>query len=243
MFYLLNCYVWLLILVAANQAKSESYKITDQIYMDIKIDGTPVGRIIYGLFGEVAPKTVKNFKHIALHGIDGKSYAGTNFLVAVKKVMILAGDIQHNNGSGYLSIYGEYFEDETFEIQHESTGLLAMVNPGVPNSNGCMFLITTMPTPWLNGKNVIFGKVLRGHNVVHKIEYLKTDYNDRILKDVQISKCGEIKFTPFYDDHKNYEVTFWAWIKAGWFPLSFSFAILGFFQYIMRKLNQFESFK
>ncbi|XP_066157387.1 peptidyl-prolyl cis-trans isomerase, rhodopsin-specific isozyme-like isoform X2 [Euwallacea fornicatus] len=222
------------------QIYSSPYKITDQIYMSIKIDENYVGQIVFGLFGEVVPRTVRNFKHIALHGINGKGYNGTNFLAAIRRVMILGGDIVYNNGSGSLSIYGPSFDDENFEITHDSNGLLAMANFGVPNSNGCMFFITTLSTPWLNGNNVVFGKLLKGHDVVHKIEYLKTDYNDKIVQNVQIIECGEIVTTPFYDDHKNYELSFWSWIKAGWFPLSWSFAILGFFHYFIRKLDVLE---
>ncbi|XP_030764609.1 peptidyl-prolyl cis-trans isomerase, rhodopsin-specific isozyme-like [Sitophilus oryzae] len=230
-----------LVLLVINQGYSKDYKITDQIYMDIEIEGKETNRIIFGLFGEVVPKTVQNFKHLALRGIDGKSYVGTNFLIAIKKVMILGGDIVHNNGTGSLSIYGEYFDDENFQIGHDSSGLLAMVNLGAPNSNGCMFLITTMATPWLNGRHVIFGMVLKGHKVVHTIEHIKTDINDRIIRGVKIVKCGEIKINPYYENYKNYELTFWAWIKAGWFPLSWSFAIMAFFQYLIKQLTKYES--
>ncbi|XP_050307157.1 peptidyl-prolyl cis-trans isomerase, rhodopsin-specific isozyme-like isoform X2 [Anthonomus grandis grandis] len=233
------CFILIASLIT-DRINAENYKITDQIFMDVKIEDDYTGRIIFGLFGEVAPKTVKNFKHIALQGIDGKRYVGTNFIIAIKRVMIQGGDILYNNGSGSISIYGEHFEDETFEVKPDSGGLLAMVNDGVPNTNGCMFFITTMPAPWLEGKYVIFGKVLRGHEVVHKIEQLKTDYSDRLKSNVQIIKCGQISFTPFYEDHKNYEITIWAWIKAGWFPLSFSFAILAFFHYLLNKLNSLQ---
>ncbi|KAF7266263.1 hypothetical protein GWI33_020298 [Rhynchophorus ferrugineus] len=241
MFLVKNCLILTILYLAIEQHATKEYRITDQIYMDIEMEGKPFGRIILGLFGETAPKTVKNFKHLALKGINGKKYSGTNFLLAIKRVMILGGDIVYNNGSGSLSIYGEYFENENFEISHDSSGLLAMVNLGAPNSNGCMFYITTMSTPWLNKKNVIFGKVLKGHDVVHTIEHVKTDANDKIIKDVKITKCGEIIIVPYYESHTNYELTFWAWIKAGWFPLSFSFIILGFFHLLIKQLNKYES--
>ncbi|KAH1024731.1 hypothetical protein HUJ05_004174 [Dendroctonus ponderosae] len=229
--------MFLVISFAIKQSMQKNYKVTDQIYMDIEIDGKYSGRVTFGLFGETVPKTVKNFKQIALQGIEGNGYTGTRFLLAIKKVMILGGDIVYNNGSGAASIYGERFEDENFEIEPDSTGLLAMANLGVPDSNGCMFLITTMPTPWLSGKNIVFGKVIKGHDVVHRIEYLKTDYMDKLLPLVEVVKCGEIRSKPFYENHKNYELTLWAWIQAGWFPLSFSFAILGFFHYFIKQLD------
>ncbi|XP_060518588.1 peptidyl-prolyl cis-trans isomerase, rhodopsin-specific isozyme-like isoform X2 [Cylas formicarius] len=211
--------------------------------MDIKINDRETGRVIFGLFGEIAPKTVENFKHLALEGIDGKTYAGSKFLIAIKKVMILGGDIVNNNGTGSISIYGTFFNDENYFVKADSAGLLMMANFATKNSNGCMFLITTMATPWLNGKNVVFGKVLKGHSIVHKIENLKTDVKDRILEEVIIIRCGIIDITPYYENYKNYELTLWAWIKAGWFPLSFSFVILAFFHYMMMQLNKLQSFK
>ncbi|XP_056631140.1 uncharacterized protein LOC130441462 [Diorhabda sublineata] len=231
-----NVFFFLGIAIIAGGAE---YKITDQVYFDINIENEYLGRIILGLFGEVAPKTCKNFKEIVQHGINGKSYIGTRFHTAISRVMIQGGDIINDDGSGSISIYGDYFEDENFTIKHESAGLLAMANEG-PNTNGCQFLITTMACPWLDGKNVIFGKVLKGAAVVHTIEHLKTDINEKILKHVFISNSGVIETEPFYEESKNYELTFWSWIKAGWLPLGFSFATLAFFQFIMAQLDKYE---
>ncbi|CAH1109084.1 unnamed protein product [Psylliodes chrysocephalus] len=228
-----------LILTIAPLYQCSSYKVTDQVYFDIQIENEFLGRIIFGLFGEVAPKTCKNFKELATNGINGKTYVGTKFHSAITRIMIQGGDIVNNDGTGSISIYGKYFDDENFTIKHNSPGLLAMANQG-PNKNGCQFLITTMACPWLDEKNVIFGKVIKGAEVVHRIEHLKTDVNEKILKHVFVSDAGIIETNPFYENSKNYELTFWAWIKAGWFPLSFSFAILGFFQYIMAQLNKYE---
>ncbi|KAJ8979499.1 hypothetical protein NQ317_007682 [Molorchus minor] len=182
----------------------EEYKITDRVYFDVKIDKKYMGRIVLGLFGDAAPHTCKNFKRIASTGINGKTYAGTKFHTAIERIMIQGGDVVNNNGTGSISIYGEYFDDENFVIKPDSSGLLVMANKG-PNTNGCQFLITTMATPWLEGHNVVFGKVLKGADVVHKIEHLKTDVNSRIIKDVVISKSGLLKTTPFYEPSKNYE--------------------------------------
>ncbi|KAJ8960951.1 hypothetical protein NQ318_020252 [Aromia moschata] len=172
------------------------YKITDRVYFDVKIEDEYVGRIILGLFGEIAPKTCENFKQIATTGINGKSYVGTKFHTAIKRIMIQGGDIVNNDGTGSMSIYGECFEDETFAINPDSGGLLVMANKG-PHTNGCQFLITTMATPWLEGRNVVFGKVLKGADVVHTIEHLKTDIDDHILKSVTISKSGLLETQPF----------------------------------------------
>ncbi|XP_018562935.1 peptidyl-prolyl cis-trans isomerase, rhodopsin-specific isozyme-like [Anoplophora glabripennis] len=237
--YLNNPYGVLVILLIASCGEFSEYKVTDQIYFDVSIENKYVGTIILGLFGEVAPVTCENFKQIAIKGIEGKRYDGTKFHTAIERIMIQGGDIVNNDGSGSISIYGEYFDDENFDIEPESSGLLMMANNG-PNTNGCQFLITTMPVPWLYGKNVVFGKVLKGADVVHKIEHLKTDVEDHILKSVNIIESGLIETKPFYETTKNYELTLWAWIKAGWFPLGFSFAVLGIFQYILMQLNKFD---
>nr|CAH7743538.1 unnamed protein product [Callosobruchus chinensis] len=71
---------------------TEEYKVTDQIYFDIHVDDAHLGRIIFGLFGEVVPKTVRNFKEIALKGIDGKSYLGTKFHTAIERIFIQGKD-------------------------------------------------------------------------------------------------------------------------------------------------------
>ncbi|KAJ8921060.1 hypothetical protein NQ315_015856, partial [Exocentrus adspersus] len=237
--YSSNSYRLLMLLAITSGLEGFEYKITDQVYFDVKIGDEYAGRIILGLFGDVAPKTCENFKQIATKGVNGKTYAGTRFHTAIERIMIQGGDIENDDGTGSLSIYGKYFEDENFGIPPDSSGLLMMANNG-PNTNGCEFLITTLPMPWLEGKNVVFGKVLKGNDVVHIIEHLKTDINDRILENVVIEKCGLLEAAPFFEAAKNYELTFWAWIKAGWFPLSFSFAILGFFQYILMQLNKYK---
>lgn len=68
--------------------QAETFQVTDQVYFDITIDDHPVGRIIIGLFGNIAPRTVKNFITFATTGIDGKKYEGTKFHRIIKKFMI-----------------------------------------------------------------------------------------------------------------------------------------------------------
>lgn len=62
-----------------------------------------------------------------------------------------------------------------------------------------------MPAPILDGKQVVFGKVLEGQDIIHRIEYLKTDVKDRILANVTVYRSGIIKTVPFYESPKNYE--------------------------------------
>ncbi|CAH1369473.1 unnamed protein product [Tenebrio molitor] len=227
------CFIFLLI----KYCKSDTLKVTDQVYFDVECDGIYLGRIIIGLFGEVVPKTVLNFKHIATNGISDKTYEGTRFHRVIERFMIQGGDIIHNNGTGSISIYGKFFEDENFKVRHKGPGIVSMANGG-PDTNGCQFFVTTMRTPWLDGFHVAFGKVLMGQDIIHKIEHMKTNTDNRPIKDVIIIRSGLVKMTRvFYETDEPYELTLWGWIKAGWFPISFSVGILIFFHWFMIQLK------
>ncbi|XP_017891840.1 peptidyl-prolyl cis-trans isomerase A2-like [Ceratina calcarata] len=209
--------------------------VTDQVYLDIMIDDHPAGRIVIGLFSDVAPKTVKNFITLATTGVAGKTYKGTRFHRVIKKFMVQGGDIENGDGTGSISIYGKYFDDENFDIGHNGPMYVSMANAG-PNTNGCQFFITTIPTPWLDGKHTVFGKVIEGEHVVFKIEQVKTDADDVPIKPVIIFDSGSIPTSyPFKVDDNIYNL--WAWIKATSIPLSFSLGILTFFHHMMKKLD------
>lgn len=104
--------------------------------------------------------------------------------------MIQGGDFTAGNGTGGESIYGEKFEDENFEIKHDKPFLLSMANSG-PGTNGSQFFVTTVPTPHLDGKHVVFGEVLTGKSIIRKVENLPTQA-DKPQPDVTISDCGEL---------------------------------------------------
>ncbi|KAJ8687277.1 hypothetical protein QAD02_023071 [Eretmocerus hayati] len=185
--------------------QSTTFTITDQVYFDIMIGDSPAGRIVLGLFGNDTPKTVKNFITIATEGIKGRKYAGTSFHRVIKKFMIQGGDIEHGDGTGSISIYGRYFEDENFDISHSGPGFLSMANAG-KDTNGCQFFITTIGTPWLDGQHTVFGKVVDGLDVVFKIEGVKTDVDDKPVKPVFIIDSGIIETPqPFTVSDNPYE--------------------------------------
>ena len=105
--------------------------------------------------------------------------------------MLQGGDILNGDGSGTISMYGKQFEDENFKIKHSKPFLLSMANAG-PNTNGSQFFITTVPTPHLDGKHVVFGEIKKGREIIEELQNVITDSNDRPIEDIRIVSINEI---------------------------------------------------
>ncbi|KAI5366259.1 Putative cyclophilin-type peptidyl-prolyl cis-trans isomerase domain-containing protein [Septoria linicola] len=145
---------------------------------------TTLGAITIQLFAQQTPRTCQNFATLAKTG----KYDGVIFHRIISGFMIQGGD-PTGTGRGGSSIFGNKFEDEfVSSLKHESKGTLSMANAG-PNTNGSQFFITLGPTPHLNGKHTVFGKVVEGMDVVDKLGAVRTGAGDRPVSEVKIERC------------------------------------------------------
>lgn len=173
--------------------------ITHKVYFDMEQDGKSLGRITIGLFGTVVPKTVENFRQLAISTDPDFGYKNSVFHRIIPNFMIQGGDYETGQGFGGKSIYGGKFDDENFDLKHDRPYRLSMANAG-KNTNGSQFFITTVVTSWLNGGHVVFGEVVDGFDVVDAIEKTKTSAGDKPVKPIKIADCGELPVTPDKDE-------------------------------------------
>merc|ERR1711953_915354 len=167
-----------------------------KVQFRVSADNEDYGVINLEMFDEVVPRTVANFVAITSgQNQQGFSYKGTIFHRIIPQFMLQGGDFERFDGTGGQSIYGPSFEDENFLIKHASPGLLSMANSG-PNTNGAQFFITTVKTPWLDGKHVVFGRVddQESFNVVKRIEALGssggTPSKQVVITDSRVTQAG-----------------------------------------------------
>jgi len=169
---------------------------TSQVFFDIEIDGKASGRLTFNLYGGVVPKTAENFRALCTGekgvGESGKPlhFKNTIFHRIIPNFMCQAGDFTDFRGTGGESIYGRVFDDENFDLSHSFAGLLSMANAG-PDTNGSQFFITTVPTPFLDGKHVVFGEVDDGFELLGKMESLGAK-SGAVRANIEIVDCGEL---------------------------------------------------
>ena len=140
---------------------------------------TNMGNFKIELFMDKAPLTVGNFIKL----VDKGFYNGLIFHRVIPNFMIQGGCPQ---GTGYGGPGYTIRDEISPDLKHNFPGILSMANAGA-NTGGSQFFITVAPTPWLDGKHAIFGKVIEGMDVVDKISKVETDRSDKPLRDVMIN--------------------------------------------------------
>ncbi|XP_078432381.1 uncharacterized protein LOC144703948 isoform X2 [Wolffia australiana] len=166
------------------------------VFLDVTIGREAKGRMVFELFSDVVPKTAENFRALCTGEkgegkISGKPlhYKGCAFHRIIKGFMAQGGDFSRGDGKGGESIYGGKFADENFSLRHDGPGILSMANAG-RDTNGSQFFITFKATPHLDGKHVVFGKLVQGHEFLKLLENVETD-DTKPIRTVRIVACGE----------------------------------------------------
>ena len=165
-----------------------------KVFFEVSIGGRPAGRIDFVLRNDIVPKTAENFRALCTGekgvGKSGKPlhYKSSIFHRVIPDFMLQGGDFTEGSGRGGESIYGAKFADEAFTLKHDQPFLLSMANAG-PGTNGSQFFITTVNTPHLDGKHVVFGKVIAGQEVVKAVEAVGSR-TGATSQPVAITNCG-----------------------------------------------------
>lgn len=176
--------------VQGEDAKSALSPANPRVYLDLEVDGAPLGRVVFELFAEKAPRTSENFRALCT-GEKGFGYAGSGFHKIVAGVGCYGGDFTNHTGNGGRSIYGGPFDDEPTALRHSAVGALSMVSRG-PNSNGSVFQIGLAPAPWLDAKQAVFGLLVEGREVLAAVAKYGSN-SGRPTAKVVVKSCGETK--------------------------------------------------
>jgi peptidylprolyl isomerase len=170
-----------------------------RVFLDVEIGGARAGRVELQLFASVCPRTVENFRALCTgergaSAVSGKAltFEGSTFHRVIPGFMCQGGDFTRGDGTGGESIYGARFDDEWEGgvVRHSEPLLLSMANAG-RNTNGSQFFLTVAPTPHLDGRHVVFGRVVGGERVVRAIEAVGTG-SGKTSKSVRIAKSGQL---------------------------------------------------
>lgn len=174
-----------------------------KVWLEISLQKRVLGKITLELFGDVVPKTVENFRCLCtgergVSAVSGKAlhYKGSRFHRIIPGKVIQGGDFQNGNGTGGDSIYNQdddgTFPCENFKVKHDRPGLISMAHKrGEADKNCSQFFFTSKAEPKLDGKHVVFGRVIEGISLVSKLESVGTRHGEPLFEAV-ISDCGEL---------------------------------------------------
>eukprot|EP00850_Spirogloea_muscicola_P010994 SM000066S20469 [mRNA] locus=s66:643181:648011:+ [translate_table: standard] len=161
-------------------------KANPRVFFDVTVGGDKAGRVVMELFADVVPRTAENFRALC----TGEKGTGK----VTGKPLHFKGSTVHRVIPGFMAQGGDFTnkDDENFKLKHDGPGVLSMANAG-PNTNGSQFFITFKSTPHLDGKHVVFGKVLEGMDVVRKMEASPTGQRDKPVVPIKISNSGVLE--------------------------------------------------
>ena len=159
-----------------------------KVFFEVEIAGVTSGKIVFELFEDLAKKTTDFFKGLCTS--EKLSYKGTKFHRIINLFLAQGGDLTSEKGTGVGKTSSEEkLPDDYLKRKHDAPYLLSMVNTGT-NTNNTQFFITFVACPWFDGKNIVFGKVVEGKEIVDKIHQRAGTSNGKPNVEVKIIDCG-----------------------------------------------------